>query len=80
MHSLIGLAAGPCCWRALRWLSWSACQVLADAGMVRDVKRGRERLWQLNPAQIEEAKRTLEVIGKQWEVALGRLKTFAEFV
>ena len=54
--------------------------MLADADMVRDVKRGRERLWQLNPAQIEEAKRTLEVIGKQWEVALGRLKTFAEFV
>ena len=53
-------------------------QVLADAGVVRDVKLGRERLWQLEPGQIEEAKRTLEVIGRQWEVALGRLKTFAE--
>lgn len=53
-------------------------QVLADAGVVRDVKIGRERLWQLEPAQIEEAKRTLEVIGKQWEVALGRLKSFVE--
>ncbi|HLS54946.1 MAG TPA: metalloregulator ArsR/SmtB family transcription factor [Zeimonas sp.] len=53
-------------------------QVLADAGVVRDLKLGRERLWQLEPGQIEEAKRTLEVIGRQWEVALGRLKTFAE--
>jgi DNA-binding transcriptional ArsR family regulator len=53
-------------------------QVLADAGVVRDVKLGRERLWQLEPRQIEEAKRTLEVIGREWEVALGRLKTFAE--
>ena len=53
-------------------------QVLADAGVVRDVKRGRERLWQLEPGQIEEAKRTLEVIGKEWEVALGKLKAFAE--
>ena len=53
-------------------------QVLAQAGVVRDVKRGRERLWQLEPGQIEEAKRTLEVIGKQWELALGKLKTFAE--
>jgi len=53
-------------------------QVLADAGVVRDVKLGRERLWQLEPGQIEEAKRTLEVIGRQWELALGRLKTFAE--
>jgi DNA-binding transcriptional ArsR family regulator len=53
-------------------------QVLADAGVVRDMKAGRERLWQLDPTQIEEAKRTLEVIGRQWEVALGKLKAFAE--
>ncbi len=53
-------------------------QVLADAGVMRDVKLGRERLWQLEPGQIEEAKRTLEVIGRQWEVALGRLKSFVE--
>ena len=52
--------------------------MLADAGVVRDVKLGRERLWQLEPAQIAEAKRTLDVIGRAWEVALGRLKTFAE--
>jgi DNA-binding transcriptional ArsR family regulator len=52
--------------------------VLADAGVVRDVKLGRERLWQLEPEQIEEARRTLEVIGRQWEVALGKLKAFAE--
>lgn len=53
-------------------------QVLADAGVVRDTKTGRERLWQLDPAQIDEAKRTLEVIGRQWESTLGKLKTFAE--
>jgi DNA-binding transcriptional ArsR family regulator len=53
-------------------------QVLADAGVVRDVKLGRERLWQIEPAQIEEARRTLEVIGRQWDVALGKLKAFAE--
>ncbi len=53
-------------------------QVLADAGVVSDVRSGRERLWQLEPAQIEEAKRTLEVIGRQWEIALGRLKALVE--
>jgi DNA-binding transcriptional ArsR family regulator len=53
-------------------------QVLAEAGVVRDIKLGRERHWQLEPGQIEEARRTLEVIGRQWEVALGRLKAFAE--
>lgn len=53
-------------------------QVLADAGVVRDVKLGRERLWQLDPVQIEEAKRTLEMISREWDVALGKLKAFAE--
>ena len=52
--------------------------VLSQAGVVRDVKSGRERLWQLEPGQIEEAKRTLDVISRQWEAALGKLKAFAE--
>jgi DNA-binding transcriptional ArsR family regulator len=53
-------------------------QVLEHAGVVRNLKVGRERLWQLEPGQIEAAKRTLEVIGRQWEVALGSLKAFVE--
>src|SRR6476469_792974 len=53
-------------------------EVLAQAGVVQDVRSGRERLWQLDPAQIEEARRTLEVIGQQWDVALGSLKAFVE--
>ncbi|MFZ6746247.1 ArsR/SmtB family transcription factor [Undibacterium sp. JH2W] len=53
-------------------------QVLAQAGVVRDIKLGRERLWQLEPSQIAEARRTLDIIGKQWEVALGSLKAFVE--
>lgn len=52
--------------------------VLAEAGVVSDIKTGRERLWQLEPASIEEAKRTLESIGREWEMALGRLKRFVE--
>ena len=53
-------------------------QVLADAGVVQDLRLGRERLWQLDPTQLAEAKRTLEVIGQEWEQALGRLKAFVE--
>jgi DNA-binding transcriptional ArsR family regulator len=52
--------------------------VLAAAGVVRDVRVGRERLWQLDPTQIEEARRSLETIARQWEQALGKLKAFAE--
>jgi DNA-binding transcriptional ArsR family regulator len=53
-------------------------QVLAEAGLVRDVKLGRERLWQFDPAQLEAARRSLEIIGRQWEQALGKLKAFVE--
>lgn len=53
-------------------------QVLADAGLVRDLKIGRERLWQFDPAQLDEARRSLEVMGRQWELALGRLKMSLE--
>lgn len=53
-------------------------QVLAAAGVVHGVKAGRERLWQLDPQQIAAAKRTLETIGREWDVALGKLKLFAE--
>ena len=53
-------------------------QVLADAGLVQDLRIGRERLWQFDPTQLEAARRSLEVIGRQWEEALGKLKAFAE--
>jgi DNA-binding transcriptional ArsR family regulator len=53
-------------------------RVLAAAGLVKDLKVGREHLWQLDPTQIEQARRSLETIGRQWEQALGKLKDFVE--
>jgi len=53
-------------------------QVLAEAGLVKDLRMGRERLWQFDPTQVEEARRSLEGIGRQWETALGKLKAFVE--
>jgi DNA-binding transcriptional ArsR family regulator len=53
-------------------------QLLAEAGLVKDLRIGRERLWQFEPAAMEEARRSLEQIGRQWEQALGRLKRMLE--
>lgn len=53
-------------------------QVLADAGVVRGVKVGRERLWQLEPGQIEAARQSLAAMGRQWDEALLRLKHLVE--
>jgi DNA-binding transcriptional ArsR family regulator len=52
--------------------------VLAAAGLVRDVKVGRERLWEFEPTQLHEARRSLEAIGRQWDRALARLRLAVE--
>src|SRR5579859_1590502 len=52
--------------------------VLAAAGLVRDAKVGRERLWEFDPAQLDEARRSLEVIARQWDHALTKLKRAVE--
>jgi DNA-binding transcriptional ArsR family regulator len=52
--------------------------VLARAGLVRDARRGRERIWELQPDRLAEARRTLEEISKRWDEALDRLRTYVE--
>jgi DNA-binding transcriptional ArsR family regulator len=52
--------------------------VLAKAGLVRDVRSGRERIWELEPEQLEEARRCLDSISKRWDEALDRLKRVVE--
>src|SRR5271168_4653594 len=52
--------------------------VLAAAGLVSDVKIGRERLWEFEPAQLDAARRSLELIGQQWDHALAKLKIAVE--
>jgi DNA-binding transcriptional ArsR family regulator len=53
-------------------------QVLAEAGLVRHVKVGRERLWEFEAARLEEAQRSLQAISQQWDQALARLKLAVE--
>ncbi len=52
--------------------------VLAGAGLVRDVRRGRERLWELTPRRVDEARRALDAISARWDAALERLRAFVE--
>lgn len=53
-------------------------RVMQDSGLVRSTKRGRERLWQLNQHRLQDARRHLDVISKQWDDALTRLRHFVE--
>ncbi|MCA1999473.1 MAG: metalloregulator ArsR/SmtB family transcription factor [Hyphomicrobiales bacterium] len=52
--------------------------VLAEAGIVRASRRGRETLFELEPAPLAAARQYLDAIAAQWEAALGRLKSFIE--
>jgi len=45
---------------------------------VRDVRQGRERLWEFEPSRLEEARRSLDAIAQQWDQALLRLKARLE--
>jgi DNA-binding transcriptional ArsR family regulator len=52
--------------------------VLAEAGVVRSLRHGRESIWELEPRQLEEARRCLDLISQQWDESLGRLKRLVE--
>src|SRR5262245_42554830 len=51
---------------------------LAEAGVVRDARQGRERIWQLQPRRIAEAQQRLAAISVQWDAAIERLRKFVE--
>jgi len=53
-------------------------RVLAGAGLVRDIKLGRERLWEFEPTQLKEVRRSLDAIARQWDHALDKLKMAVE--
>ncbi|HEY8885854.1 MAG TPA: metalloregulator ArsR/SmtB family transcription factor [Chloroflexota bacterium] len=52
--------------------------VLASAGLVRDVRRGRERIWELDLDRLAEARACLDEISHQWDEVLDRLRKFVE--
>jgi len=51
---------------------------LADAGLVRSRREGRERVWELRAQRLADARRWLDDIATQWDDALERLRAFVE--
>lgn len=51
---------------------------LEDAGLVRQSRAGRERIWELETKRLEKARRCLDRISAQWDSALDRLKDLVE--
>jgi DNA-binding transcriptional ArsR family regulator len=53
-------------------------EVLSEAGLVRSDRRGRERIWELEPKRLIDAHQYLDTISRQWDDALERLKRLVE--
>jgi DNA-binding transcriptional ArsR family regulator len=53
-------------------------RVMEGAGLVRSTHQGRESIWQLEERRLDEARRHLQLISRQWDSALGRLKRLVE--
>jgi DNA-binding transcriptional ArsR family regulator len=53
-------------------------EVLAAAGLVSGMRRGRERVWRFEPKRLEDAHAFLDRISRQWDSALARLAKLVE--
>lgn len=53
-------------------------EVLAEAGVVRSTRHGRERVWEVDPLPLHETQEWLEAISRDWDRVLARLQAFVE--
>ena len=53
-------------------------RVLEGAGLVHSIRRGRESLFEFDPRPVIKLKDYLEVVSRQWDERLARLKKFVE--
>lgn len=57
---------------------WKHLDVLEAAGLVRSRRDGRERVWEVQPARLDEVRRLLADISAQWDEAIARLRAAVE--
>ena len=53
-------------------------RVLEGAGLVHSIRRGRESLFEFDAKPVVELKNYLEMVSRQWDERLERLKRFVE--
>lgn len=74
-QSSSGLAAGMA---VTRQAVSKHLRTLEAAGIARSRRHGRERIWELRPASLDEAQIYLREISAQWDLAIARLRSFVE--
>jgi DNA-binding transcriptional ArsR family regulator len=52
--------------------------LLEAVGLVSSHRRGRERIWRMQPEPLAEASEYLSALSQRWDRAIERLRTFVE--
>jgi len=86
LHIVIRLCdAGPCSTLQVaqsislsRQAATKHLEVLQTVGIVTSSKRGRERIWTVEPQPLTAAGDYLNALSRRWDSALERLKAFVE--
>jgi DNA-binding transcriptional ArsR family regulator len=73
--SITSLTAGS---KVTRQAITKHLRVMEHARLVRSTRRGRESLWQLDQQRLKDARHYLDLISRQWDDALTRLREFVE--
>jgi len=73
--SITRLAAGS---KVTRQAITKHLRVMEQAGLVQSQRRGRESVWRMRRQRLRVARRYLDMIARQWDEALGRLREFVE--
>jgi DNA-binding transcriptional ArsR family regulator len=74
-HSISQLTRGT---KLTRQAITKHLRVLESAGIVHNIRAGRESRFEFNPEPIAEMKEYLDFVSRQWNRALSRLKSFVE--
>ncbi len=73
--SITGLTAGA---NVTRQAIAKHLNVLERAGLVHGHRRGRERLWEVEPGRLDVARRYLDFVSKRWDETLERVRAAVE--
>ncbi len=74
-HSITQLSRGS---RLTRQAITKHLRVLESAGVVHSERAGRESRFELDPKPIADIREYLDLVSKQWDQTLSRLKSFVE--
>jgi DNA-binding transcriptional ArsR family regulator len=74
-QSIAGLTSGAGVTRQAITKHLSA---LADAGLAKSARHGRQVVWSLETRRLEIARRHLDFVSSRWDEALERLRDFVE--